>query len=190
MIKPYNVTLSATLREPGKKIADQARENGQVPAVLYGPKVEQNKHFTISELELEKILADKRRAVVTLKFEDGTSVEAIIHLVDFHPVNDRPSHVDFYVFAEGIPFRTSIPIQLVGKSKGVANGGRLIQKARRLNIKTTSDQLPGLIELDVSKLDIGGTLLVRDLNPEGIEVFDDKQRAIAIVKAPRATTKA
>lgn len=185
MIKPDNVTLSATLREPGKKFADQARKNGEVPAVLYGPKVEENKHFTVSELQIEKILADKRRAVVTLKFEDGTSVEAIIHLIDFHPVNDRPNHVDFYVYAEGVPFRTSIPIELVGKSKGVANGGRLIQKARRLNIKTTSDHLPGLIQLDVTKLDIGGTLLVRDLNPEGLEVLDDKQRAIAIVKAAR-----
>jgi large subunit ribosomal protein L25 len=64
MITPKVVTLDGKVRETGRKVADALRDSMRVPAVLYGPEVEENVHFSVDELELEKILSERKRQII------------------------------------------------------------------------------------------------------------------------------
>lgn len=186
MVQSEVKTLKATLRSnTGSKTADKAREESRVPAVVYGPGFKNNLHIEVDELALEKILRVKQRQIIRLELEDGKTFDTIIRSIDFHPVSDRPIHIDFYLMSEDKVFETVVPIKIVGKSKGVAMGGRLVQRLRDVRIKTTKDKLPGEVDIDVTPLEIGQSIKIRDVEFTDFEVLTDPQNTVAVIRAPR-----
>lgn len=190
MVKPEVRQLQATKRDTlGSKSSEAIREGKNVPAVLYGPSVESNIHFSINELDLEKILATRQRLVINLVFEGGESYETIIKTADFDPVSDRPIHVDFYVMDEEKSFITMVPIKLVGKAKGATVGGKVVQNLRDAKVKVTKASLPAEVDVDVTHLDIGQTLKIKNIAPESFQILNDPQRTVVTIKASRAVVK-
>lgn len=184
-MKPEVVALEGEIREAGRKTTGQLRKNMRVPSVLYGPTVKENVLFHVSELEIEKLLSVSRTQFIDLKV-DGKNWKTLLKRVEFHPVTDRPLHVDFYVLDASRPVTLRIPIRLTGNAKGVVDGGgRLFQPMQILRIKALPENIPAQIEVDISDLDVGGVFHVSDLDLEGVTILDDPSKAIATVIPPK-----
>lgn len=187
MTTPEVVELEGKIRETGRKVADALRDSMRVPCVLYGPTVEENIHFSIDELTLEKeILSVSKRQIVELEI-DGTTHKTLLKTAEFHPVTDRPIHVDFYALDENHEVTLSVPIRLTGTSVGVKEGGgRVFQPMHILRIRVLPEDIPGDYSIDITELEIGDNLHVRDLELEGITPLDDLDRTIVTIRPPKS----
>lgn len=186
MNQPELYKLEGEKRDLGTKTAESLRENLRIPSVLYGPKVEENVHFSISEVELEKILSVSQTKLQELTV-DGTTYKTLLKNVEFDPVSDRALHADFYVLDEETPVKLKIPIRLKGIAKGVRDGGgRVFQPLRIVRIKVMPDRIPAMFELDISDLEIGDSLHVSELDMEGIDPLDDPRRTIVTIAPPKS----
>jgi len=186
MTTPEVIELEGKIRETGRKAAEALRDSMRVPCVLYGPKVDENIHFSIDELELEKILSESKRQIIEINI-DGTTHKTLLKEAEFHPLTDRPVHVDFYVMADDHKVTLSVPIKLEGTPVGVTEGGgRIFQPMHILRIRVTPDLIPGIYTVDVSDLQIGDSLHVRDLELEGIIPLDDLSRTLVTIRPPKS----
>lgn len=186
MNQPELFKLEGQKRELGTKNSESLREDLRIPAVLYGPKVDENIHFSISEVELEKILSVSQTKLQELTV-DGQTYKTLLKDVEFDPVSDRALHADFYVLDEETPVKLKIPIRLKGIAKGVRDGGgRVFQPLRIVRIKVLPDKIPAMFELDISGLEIGDSLHVSELDMEGIDPLDDPRRTIVTIAPPKS----
>lgn len=186
MTKPNVVTLEGKVRETGRKAADALRDAMRVPCVLYGPEVDENVHFSLDELEFEKILAVSKRQIIEIEI-DGETYRTLLKEVEFHPLTDRPIHVDFYVLADDHKVTLSVPIHLEGTPVGVREeGGRIFQPMHILRIRVTPDMIPGVYSVDISDLNIGDSMHVRDLDLDGIIPLDDLSRTLVTIRPPKS----
>jgi len=185
MAKPELVKLDGTPRELSKKANRELRENKRVPAVLYGPEIEENVHFSIDELELEKILRKQQTKLQELTI-DGKTYKTLLKRTDFDPVTDRPVHADFYVLSDNHKVTLRVPFKLVGAARGVVeNGGRLFQPMKFMRIRVLPERIPSEFEVDITPLKIGQSLHVGELDLEGIVPLDSLSRTIVNIRPPK-----
>jgi len=186
MKQPDLYKLEGEKRETGRKSALGLRNELRIPAILYGPKVKENINFSISEVDLEKILSVSETKLQNLTI-DGKEYKTLLKNVEFDPVTDRALHADFYVLDEKTPLNLKVPIRLTGVAKGVRDGGgRVFQPLRIVRIKVIPEKIPAQFELDISDLDIGDSLHVSELNLEGIEPLDDPRQTIVTIAPPKS----
>ncbi len=104
-----------------------------------------------------------------------------------HPIKEVYLHADFYEISLDKEITVDIPIHLVNTPIGVTNGGVLEQIKRELSVTCLPGKLIDALEMDVSGLDLGGALHVRDITlPEGIATIEDGELTIAVMSTPRA----
>jgi len=94
MTQPELFPLEGTKRELGRKESEKLRDELRIPAVLYGPKVEENIHFSVLETDLEKILSVNKTKLQNLTVE-GKEFKTLLKNVEFDPVTDRALHATF-----------------------------------------------------------------------------------------------
>jgi large subunit ribosomal protein L25 len=167
----------------GKTESKQLRLEGHVPSVLYGG--EDQIHFYAPMILFRPLVYTPEAHFVSLNIE-GTEYKAILQDIQFHPVSETIIHADFLLLKDGSAVKMDIPVHLVGTSPGVTRGGTLIHKRRTLRVKAMPKNMPDSIEVDISKLDFGRAIKVREVVLEGVEVLDPHQASIAVVEIPRA----
>ncbi len=178
-----SVSLSGSLRENvGKKDAKKQRKEGKVPCVVYGG--EEQIHFTIEELAFGSIIFTPEVFIVNLNI-DGKEVRAILQEVQYHPVTDKPLHADFLQVFDDKVVSVAIPTKLVGDSIGVMKGGKLIHKMHRVVVKGLINDIPDAIEVDITKLDIGKSIKIRDLSIDKLVLTDPANAVIVRTKTAR-----
>lgn len=171
----------------GKKATKALRNEAKVPCVLYGG--EKNIHFSVVEKDLIKLLYTP--IVYTVKLDvNGTSYDAVMREIQFHPVTDRVLHMDFYQIAADKPVIIEVPVKLNGFAEGVQAGGKLVQVMRKLKVKALPANLPGELNIDVTSLGLGKAIKVKELSFEGLEVVNAKDVVVAQVKVTRAAKAA
>ncbi|GAA4940481.1 50S ribosomal protein L25/general stress protein Ctc [Algibacter agarivorans] len=164
-----SITINGSQRESvGKKATKALRNAGQVPCVLYGG--DKPVHFSAPELAFSKLVYTPNAHTVVINLESGEVLNAVLQDIQFHPVTDRILHVDFYQLFEDKEIALNIPVNLVGNSKGVKNGGVLRRNNRKLRIKALPANLPDFIEIDITPLKIGDKVAIGDL-PAGDYTF-------------------
>jgi large subunit ribosomal protein L25 len=183
------IKVSGQPREQlGKKAAKSIRREGLVPAVLYGQG--DPVHFTVRALDLRDLIYTPKFKLAEVSVGDATH-RAIVKDYQFHPVTDELRHVDFLALQDGHPIRVEVPITFTGSSPGVRSGGKLQQSVRRIKIKTTPEHLVDNLTLDVSELELGQSIRVRDIDPiEGVEIQNPGGQPVATVEVPRALRSA
>ncbi|MEX2601910.1 MAG: 50S ribosomal protein L25 [Balneolaceae bacterium] len=186
MKRPDVVKLEGKKRDTGKKETGKLRTEMRVPSVLYGPQVKENIHFSIDELELEKILSVSQTSIQELTI-DGKVFETLLKRVEYDPVSDRPIHADFYVLDPKQPVSLNVPIRLTGTAIGVRDGGgRVFQTLRIVRVKVLPEKIPALFEVDVTEMEIGDSIHVGELEMEGITALDDASRTIVTIAPPKS----
>lgn len=179
------VAINGTVRpDLGKKGAADVRRQGLIPCVLYGGK--EVIHFSTT-------LADLRGLVYTPDFKtaevavEGKKYTAILKDVQFNPVTDTIVHADFLRLVEGHSIKVELPLRFTGVSPGVKGGGKLIQQLRRVLVKTKPETLVDELLVDISSLDMGQSLRIRDIQVlEGVEILMSPSVPVAMIEIPRA----
>ncbi len=174
--------LVASKREElGSRPAGRLRRAGWIPGIVYGHGVE-NVPVKIKENELLRVIRATigETAIVELDIE-GEKRLCIVQEVQRHPVTGQVIHVDFMVLPEHETVEVKVPVKLVGEAKGVKRGGVLDFITHELWVKATAQNIPSHIEIDVSELDVGDVVHVRDLKPEGYEITDDPETPIVSI---------
>jgi large subunit ribosomal protein L25 len=178
-----SVALSGNTRaERGTSNANILRKEEKVPAVIYGGK--ENVHFTVNEVKFNKIINTPEVYFIDLDV-DGAKFKAIIKDVQFHPVTDRVLHIDFLEVDEKKSLTIKIPVRLVGRSKGVANGGALKNPIKMQTVSGLPAAIPEFVELDITELKIGDSIKVSDLNIPGLTFLGADNAVVAGVKMSR-----
>jgi large subunit ribosomal protein L25 len=177
------VSMSGSLRgNVGKKDAKKARKDGMVPCVLYGGK--DQLHFLVEEKAFKPVIFTPDAFLINLEV-DGKTYDVILQDVQYHPVTDSILHADFMENVAGKAIKISIPILLVGVSKGVLRGGKLTQKFRKLMVKGLVENIPDQIEVDITKLEIGSAIKVSDIKVKNIELLDPPSAMVVTVRTAR-----
>ena len=181
-------SLSGSLRGGvGKKDAATLRKGDRVPGVLYGGT--EQIHFHVSKLDIERLVINPDVFRINLEI-DGKSYDTIIQDIQFHPVTDHIVHFDALLLDEKKPVRIELPVRTKGTSPGVMNGGRLELLYRRVPVRGLPSKLPESVTVDISSLEIGSNLRVRDLSVEGCELLLSDSTLIASIKRTRAAMAA
>jgi large subunit ribosomal protein L25 len=182
------LTLKAKKREVlGRKVKN-LRNNGQIPAVLYGKGFE-SINLTVDKTEFQKILEQAGTSTLVNLDVDGTAYNVLIHEPQINAVSDNILHVDLYKVDMTQEIRTEIPLEFVGVSLAVEDlEGNLITNKDALEVECLPDKLVSSFEVDISVLKTFDDFIkVSDIKiPEGINVLTDKEDIIAQVTPPRS----
>lgn len=183
------IAVNGELRpELGKKGSKAVRNAGRIPCVLYGG--DEVTHFSVAFNDVRDLIytPDFKLAEISL---DGKVQKAILKDTQFHPVSDDIRHIDFLRLVEGAPIKVEVPVRFKGVSPGVKVGGKLQQKLRRVKIKTTPDNLIDELHVDISSLELGDSVRVRDIEAvENIEILNSPSVPLGTVETPRALRSA
>ena len=181
------IVLAAEMRPGvGKGPARQARRDGSVPAVIYGPESEP-RAIAVNQKALKAAIRSVSGASTLMDLEiDGKTNKVIMREVQRDPVTSDIIHVDFHAVSMSKPINVAIQIRVVGSAIGVKRDGGILQiNMRDLEVLCLPDQIPGHIEVDVSELAIGDSIHVEDLTlPEDINVVADSSRTVLVIGAP------
>jgi large subunit ribosomal protein L25 len=179
--------LSGSLRtNVGKKDAAALRNAELVPCVLYGQG--EQTHFAVKRNDINKIVFSPEVYLVELEIE-GKKAKGIIRELQQHATKDTIQHVDFLELNDTKPVRIGLPVRVKGSSKGVMAGGKLMQTFRRLNCVGLAKDLPDAITLDITKLKIGKSVRVGEINIPGVKFLDPANAVVVSVKMARGATK-
>ena len=177
----------------GKKASKMLRKEGMIPCNLYGENTVDGKPvamaFTISMAELRKVVYTPEVYVINLNI-DGEPHKAVIKELQFHPVTDAVLHADFYEVNETKPITIGIPVKLNGLAQGVRDGGKLNLSIRKINVTAPYPSIPEILNIDVTKLELGKSIKVGELSFEGLELATPAEVVVCSVKTTRASRSA
>lgn len=185
------LTLSAETRDrEGKGASRELRRAGRTPAVIYGGKQEPVT-IHLEEKALAKALGTGHffNSIVELTV-GGETFRTLPKDVAFHPVSDRPLHVDFLRLAKNAAVHVNVPVIFANeeKSPGLKKGGVLNIVRHELELVCPSDSIPDDIVIDVSGYDIGDSIHISSVAlPKGVtSAITDRDFTIATIVAPSA----
>ena len=177
------VSLSGSLRENvGKKDAKKHRREGNIPCVIYGG--EKQIHFTTNEIKFDKIIFSPDVFLISIDI-DGKKYQTMLQDVQYHPVTDKVLHADFLELIPGKEISIGIPVDLVGISAGVMAGGQMIKKMHKVRMKGLIENIPEKVEVDITKLTIGGSVKIQDITMDNLTMLDPPNSVIVRVKMSR-----
>lgn len=180
-----SVAITGNIRaELGKKPTKAIRNSGEVPCVIYGS--EKVVHFSAPALSFRSLVYSPEFKQANIDV-DGTTYKCILKDIQFHPVSDDLTHMDFLELVPGNVIKVEIPVRPVGIAPGVKLGGKLSQRVRRVKVKTTPENLVDHLTVDVSGLKLGESVRVRDIDGiEGVELMSASGIPVISVEIPRA----
>lgn len=182
------VDLKGEVRQGrGKGVCRKLRRKNLLPAVVYGGGGE-GLPIVVNPRELLKVLGQGENVLIRLSLEgDGGTKTVILKELQRHPVRGSLLHADFQEISMERKITVAVPLILTGEAIGKLKGGIVDQSLREVEVECLPLTIPDRIEVDVSGLDLGDTLHVRDLKvPEGVRVLEDPELTVASVVAPEA----
>lgn len=186
--------LNVEFRENrGKEIAKKLRARGLIPAIFYGPHTE-TMSLSVDPKELSKTLQTEagENVLIDLRIRRGDqTLQKVAMVKDFqvHPLQRKLLHADFFEISMDEMITVEIPVRLLGKPEGVKMGGILEQVQRTIQIQCLPGDIPRSIDVDVSALQIGDSIHVRDLALEKYKILSDMNFTLATVVTPAAEVK-
>ena len=179
-------TLEVKQRVAGK--ANALRRDGFVPGIVYGPSIDSTP-IAIAKRDLQVLFSEitrSSRVSLSVAGEDGSKeMDVFLKVVDYDPVTDEPLHVDFYHPDIGHPLKLHVPVKIVGEPRGVKAGGILSVLFNTIRVHGLPEDVPSLITIDVSDLDLGESIHVRDIDFGGVEPMLPPERTLVSIIAPR-----
>ena len=165
------------------------RREGLIPAALYGHKGTESISLTIPEKEAHALLkkASVNNTLVDLSIPElSWSGKTLIKEVQSHPWKRTLYHLSFFAVAAHGKLDITVPLRIVGDSIGVKEGGLTEQSVIEIKVKCNPEDILDYINVDISDINIGGSIAVGDIVlPEGVTLDDDPHRTILSVIAPK-----
>lgn len=171
----------------GKEATKKIRHQGLVPAVMYksgaGGEATQ---FALDPSEFRHLVYTPKFKLAEINL-NGQTYKCILKDIQFHPVTDHVVHLDFLELTPGVKFKAVVPLRYQGTAPGVKAGGKFIPQMRKVNILTTPEKVVDEVLADISNMELGDTIRVRDIMlPDGVEVTNSGAVPVAMIEIPRA----
>ena len=182
-------SLEANIRNTKTKgELNSIRISGNVPAIIYGGK-EENEKISISK-KLLKVLIEKENFLSNIISLDigGKKQNVLPREVKYHIITDEPTHVDFLRVVPGVKIKIDVPVNFINqeKSPGLKRGGVLNIVRRKVELKCPSEKIPESLTLDLDGVDIGSSFKISSvkLDPEVVPTIQGRDFVIATLAAP------
>jgi len=183
------IQLKGTRRERvGKGGARKARAAGQIPGVVYGHG-ETPVPVAVEQKDFELALRHHKggNAIVNLSVAGGSPVTALVRDVQYDPLSRAIVHLDFQHISLTEQIQVEVALHFVGLPVGVKDGGGILEHSiRTLLVRCLPTEIPPSIDVDVTAMNLGDSMHVRDLKVEGFEIVTEGDVTIAAVVAPAA----
>jgi large subunit ribosomal protein L25 len=187
------IKISAQTRNhAGRNEVKKLRAEGRIPAVIYGSS-QTPVNLQVAAREMSNVLAHAtgEQLLVELEIADGASVShklALIKEVQHHPVRSTILHVDFHAVSATEKLHAQVTVETVGEPVGVKTyGGRLELLLHSIEVECLPKDLPEIIRVDVSSLNVGDAIHLRDLQlPSGVAFRGDGE--LTVIRIAGATT--
>lgn len=185
------LTLSAETRDrAGKGASRELRRQNRIPAVIYGNKKDPEM-IHVEEKALVKLLMTGHFMNSVIELELGGKKQiALPKDVSFHPVSDRPTHVDFFRIDKNAKVEVNVPVHFINEeaSPGLKRGGVLNVVRHELELVCEADKIPEDIAIDVTGYDVGDSIHISNVTlPAGsVSAITDRDFTIATIVAPSA----
>ena len=182
-------SLDANIRNTKTKgELNSLRNNGNVPAIIYGGEA-QNEKISISKKILKSLIEKENflSSIITLNV-DGKPQKALPREIKYDIISDEPIHVDFLRIVAGIKVRIEVPVKFLNheKSPGLKRGGVLNIVRRKIELKCPAENIPDEIVIDLTGTDIGTSIKISSVKLEGnvVPTITDRDFVIATVASP------
>jgi len=175
--------------ERGKNENRRLRQEGYIPAVIYG----KNRETLAIKMKLGDYLkfqhATKNKKIISLDYfdKDGKNEEKAVIIKDFsiEPIKKNLTHFDFYEFNAGEAITYKVPVHIIGQAEGVKQGGVLQNNITELEIECLPKHAIDFIDVEVTPLSFHDTIRVKDLNvSDDVKVLEDDERVVVTVVPP------
>ena len=182
-------SLDANIRDNSTKgQLNTVRKSGNVPAIIYGGK-DQNQKVSISKKSLKGLIEKENflSSIITLSIE-GKTQNVLPREVKYHILSDEPTHVDFLRVLPGVKIKIEVPVNFINheKSPGLKRGGVLNIVRRKVELKCPSEKIPENLIIDLDGVDIGESFKISSikLDPEVSPTIQGRDFVIATLAAP------
>jgi len=184
------VALSASPRALGRRAgAKRLRSEGRVPAVIYGRQAKPQ-NLEINRKDLQNVIhasaAENLLLDLAVEKDPRPKRLALVQEVQHHALSGEVLHVDLHEVSETEKVTIMVPVETVGEATGVKNSGGVLEHVLfKIKVRALPKDLPEVIHVDVSHLEIGQSIHLGDIKPAaGIEVLGDKKISVISVAAP------
>ncbi len=167
----------------GKSESKRLRAEGNVPCVLYGG--EHQIHFYAPMILFRDLVYTSEIHFIELNIE-GDIYKCILQDIQFHPVSEFILHADFLLLKNDRLIKMNVPIKLHGNAPGVIKGGKIVMKLRYLTVKALPDNMPEYLDVDISKLELGKSIKVGEMEPKDYQILNSELVSIVSLEVPRA----
>lgn len=179
-------TMQSKVRETDKTTLRELRQDGWIPSVVYGYKTE-NTPIAVKERDLIDTLRETGRNGVIKLEVDGKNVNVVLSDYQSDILKGDITHADFLSINMTEELEVAVAINLVGEAPGEKEGGTVQQPIWELTIRVKPSDIPEHIDVDVSELQIGETLLVSDIRSKvNFEILNEDEEAVVTISAPRS----
>lgn len=186
-----SVPLQAFPRTLGRRSgAKKLRESGRIPAIIYGRHVPAQK-LEIDNIQLKELMhhSASENLLVDLSVNEDSRPKrlALLQEIQQHPLSGQLIHVDLHEVAENEKVTINVAVESVGEPVGVKTGGGVLEHVMfKLRVRALPKDLPGVINVDVTNLNVGESIHLGDIKaPEGVEILGDKHLSVLAVAKPR-----
>ena len=169
----------------GKTAAKRIRAEGNLPAIAYNEKGE-SIMLEVNAQEFSKAWRSiTKTTLVNLKI-DGNDNQAYIKDTEYDIKTDKNLHADFHIVSGKKPITAVLKIRLSGNPAGVLKGGFMVKHVPDVKLKALPADMPAAVTADVSPLEIGGKLAIKDLKlGEKVEILTNPESLIVTIAPPR-----
>ena len=181
------IELQGNLRtETGKGSARQLRRDGLIPGIVYGNK--ENIMVSINHKEIAGLLQKaKANTIFNLKIEKNKDRTVVIKELQKKVIHKGFLHVDLLEISMDKKLKISVPIEESGTAIGIKMGGILTHTLREIKVECLPTNIPQSINIDVSNLDVGQTMHIRDIEtPEGVTILNNSDETVCAVSLAEA----
>lgn len=183
-----SVSLTAFPRTQVRRAeVKKLRAAGRVPAVVYGSKAKpQNLEIKLEELEHLIHHSATENVLVDLAVGADRKRLALVQEIQHHPLSGKVLHVDLHEVADDEKVTIMVPVESTGEAVGVKMGGGVLEHVLfKIKVRALPKDLPEVISIDVSELQVGQAIHLGDIKPpEGVEILGDKHISVLAVAAP------
>jgi large subunit ribosomal protein L25 len=182
-----NIVMKATTRSTIGK-ANRRLEGTQLAGVVYGTAVK-SRAVVVDRHDFEQVLSHEGNILsklIDLVIDDAERpVHVIVKSIQHDPVKGTARHVDFWAVNMRQAVTTTVPVHFEGEAPGVKTGGVFMHNMIHVNVEALPDDLPEAVTVDISTLEVGDSVHVRDLAPQkGVTILDDPDEIVASIVPP------
>jgi large subunit ribosomal protein L25 len=183
-----SVPLNAFPRTQGRRAgAKKLRENGRVPAVIYGRQTKPQSLELVARELSDLIHHSASENILVDLAVDSAKHLALVQEVQHHPLSGKVLHVDFHEVSANEKVTIMVPVETTGEAVGVKTGGGVLEHVLfKLKVRALPKDLPDQILIDVTALEVGKSIHIGEIKPtEGVEILGNKNAPVISVALPK-----